>query len=167
MFRSDGSHQDKGLCDSLEDAGFLFHAEISLCVTRSYQLILRHYFNKCLWQIHVQKCSHSFKSPFVYFSADMTYINKNNFKLNKIQPKNMQKVSGLALESCQCYKTNTPQGWLVEWLNLVMQRGPASWFWCCLKGSDELGRNPPGFQYYSNATRPAINLCLGRVHNFL
>lgn len=57
----------------------------------------------------------------------------------------MQKVSGLALESCQCYKTNTPQilqGWLVEWLNLVMQTGPASWFWRCLKSFDEFERNP-------------------------
>lgn len=50
VFRSDGSHQNKGLCDSLKDVGFLFHAEIRWSVTRSYQLILRHYFNKCLWQ---------------------------------------------------------------------------------------------------------------------
>lgn len=76
----------------------------------------------------------------------------------------MQEVSGLALKSCQCCKTNTPQGWLVEWLNSVTQRGPASWFCCCLKGYDELGRNPSGFQHYSNATRHAIHFV---INNFM
>lgn len=167
-----GHTKNQGLSDSLEDFGFLFHAEIRLSVTRAYQLILRHYFNKCLWQIHVQRCSHSSKSPFVYFSADMIYINKNTFKLN---PRNIlsptkthaESMSGLALKSCQCCKTNAPLGWLVEWINFVTQRGQASWFWCCLKGHDELGRNSPGFQHYSNATRHAINLYLGRVYNFM
>lgn len=85
VFSSDGSHQNKGLSDSLQDFSFLFHAEIRLSGRRAYQLVLRHYFNKCLWQIDAQRCRDSFKSPFVYFSADMTYINKNSFKLNKTQ----------------------------------------------------------------------------------